>query len=222
MMVFGEDALTQADVDRNTKALHVTPRPPAGRRYGTYAVCLKTGTMAAGLAGAAPVLSFRWGAPDGDDTGKACLLRRVSAAMNSLGTGFTAGVGQFDLILASSFTTADTGGTATPLKTVPSKNGGWPSCFADLRISSTATLSAGTRTLDGFPVSSKLFPVTTATNFVHLATTDLFTATRPDEQPILFSANAGFIIRATVPATGTWNGIFCLEFDEALPTMAMY
>lgn len=211
MMLFGKDGVEQAEVDRNSGALRVTPRPMSGSRFGTYAACLKTGTEAAGASAGLQVLSFRY---PGTDDGRVCIVRRISAALTSLGTGFAAGVGMLDLVMAREFSVADTGGTVVAAGCAPQKRRSGPVQQAEVRVGSTGAVGLGTRTLDTVSLSSVTFGVTTAVNTVHLATTDLFRA-KSDEQPLVFSYQEGFVIKATVPATGTWQGVFCVEWDEA-------
>src|SRR6266481_6335678 len=95
-----------------------------------------------------------------------------------------------------------TGGTLT------TNNGKLRTSFAttgvsDFRIASTATLTAGTRTLDAQPLASVEFAVSTAIDAGLLPTTDLF---RPaiGESPLVLAQNEGFVLQATVPGTGTW------------------
>jgi len=285
---------------------------------GSYSIVGKTGTMAAGLSAASPIFSFRWAT--GTANAKA-LIDRISVSVASLGTGFTAGVGYVDAVMARAFTVTDYGGVTAPTMTsaVASETGGtlaaasyyykvtaigpWgesaasaessaatiagstgsvvvtygnvagatthrvyrgvatgaqtvyyedtvstftdtgaaatagvpladgtiggltlttnngkrrtsmdPTLVSGIRVSSTAALVAGTRTLDDQGFGSVQFGVSTATNAVHLATTDIW---KPDSrEPQVLSANEGFVLRATVPATGTWQGIVTVEWRE--------
>jgi hypothetical protein len=190
----------------------VTLRPMGDlQNLGSYSICCMTGTMAAGLAAGSPVLSFRWG-----DASRLCLVRRVTAAANSLGTGFAAGVGTMDIVGASGFTAPDTGGAKISLgagmNNRRASSGG--TLVEDLRIATTATLTAGTRTLDAYAFRSLTFGVDTSTNKVQLATSDLWYPDAAGEWPLILAKDEGFIVRATVPATGTWSGTICVEWAE--------
>ena len=88
---------------------------------GAFSVAIKTGTMAAGLAAASPVFSFRF-SPGSTSKVKA-LVDRVSMSIASLATGFAAGVGYVDMIAARAFTVSDTGGWATPTYTSATGSG---------------------------------------------------------------------------------------------------
>jgi hypothetical protein len=85
----------------------------------------------------------------------------------------------------------------------------------DARMSSTATLSAGTRTLDSQALGTIVFGVNTTANVVQLATSDLLTAAQGyNGWPLVLAQNEGFEIQATVPATGTWVGIATVYWSE--------
>jgi len=200
-----------AEVETNSLAMRTTPRPIDPLTLGEYRWETLSGTMAAGLAAAAPVFSFRWG------NANLALVQRVQVAMTSLATGFAAGIGQLDLIIARAFSASDTGGT----QTLPTGNGGkkrtamGTTLLTDWRQSSTATLTAGTRTLDAQPISRLLFTVTTAVQTAHLPLTSIIDPETADGQwPLVLAQNEGFILRATVPATGTWQFTVNVVWDE--------
>ena len=178
---------------------------------GAYAAVGKSGTIAAGQSAASPVFAFRWG----DTTlGKLGVVDRITASVSSLGTGFTAGVGYLDAVIARAFTASDSGGTSMTLTTTNARRrtSYGTTLLTDAQIANTAALTAGTRTLDSQAFGALMFPVTTATNFVHLATSNLWA---PDPRdPLVFAQDEGFIIRATVPATGTWQLVVGVEWRE--------
>lgn len=178
---------------------------------GCFRITSKSGTMAAGLAASAPIYSFRW-----PSSTMLAIVRRIRLTAWSLGTGFAAGVAIFDLLAARSWTVADTGGV---VDTITTNNGKLRSAMAstalsEIRHSSTATLTAGTRTLDAQAIDFFLANVTTATNtgFVQPAM-KLFEASQFDH-PLVLAQNEGFVIQATVPATGTWQFGITPEWDE--------
>lgn len=166
---------------------------------GSYCMGANTGTMAAGLAAGAPVYSFRYGAAN------LAIVRKVIIEADNITTAFVAGAAKFDMIAARTFTASDTGGTAG---TLTGNNGKLRTSFAttglsDLRISSTATLTAGTRTLDAQPLASIEFSVPTSIDADLLPTTTLFQS-QVGESPFILAQNEGFVLQATVPGTGTW------------------
>ncbi len=182
--------------------------------YGTggcFQICSKSGIMAAGLAANSPIYSFRWA-----NVQFSAIVRRVRMQAWSLGTGFTAGLASFDMFVCRSWTVADTGGTTDTL-TVDNGNlrsAMPPTLLPELRHSSTATLTAGTRTKDAQPVDTMTFEITTATNKPFSpAGIKLFERTVA-EHPFVCANNEGFTIQATVPATGTWSWWITTEWDE--------
>lgn len=193
---------TAAEVEVNTKAIRSVIRPDDYGSLGIYREGVNNGAtaMAAGLAAAAPIFSFRWGSTN------IGVVKQVLFTMTSGTTGFTAGLGTFNLFVARSFTASDTGGTSV----LPTGNSNklrtsmGTTLLTDIRTSATATLTAGTRTLDAQPISSLNAGIGTATwtQFVPLNTV-LFDA-RIGEYPLVLAQNEGFVIQATVPATGVW------------------
>jgi len=143
--VVGGTSGALADVDSTTKALKVRSHPMDV--LGSYQGEWISGTMAAGLAAASPVFACRWG-----DATRLMLLRRVAMDARILTTAFTAGATLFDFIVARAWTGNYTGGTPI-LPTANSqkrRTSFGTTLITDLRMSSTATLTAGgTPTLDG-------------------------------------------------------------------------
>lgn len=166
---------------------------------GSYCMGANTGTMAAGLAANSPIYSFRYGGAN------LAIIRKIEVEADDITTAFVAGAAKLDLIAARSFSASDTGGTAA---TLTGNNGKMRTSFvttaiSDLRISSTATLAAGTRTLDAQPLASVEFAVPTSIDAGLLPTTPLI-RTNVGESPLVLANNEGFVIQATVPGTGTW------------------
>lgn len=168
-----------------------------------------TGTMAAGLGAAAPVWSVRWA-----EAKNLLRLRSLALSMMSLGTGFAAGSALFQLYRATAYTITDTDGAAI----VPTKlRSGWADSkiiAGDMRISTTATLTAGTRVLDTDPVATLEFGITNAVNTLHLPTTQLWT---PEDKPIILQESEGLVLEVTVPATGTWRALVTPQWEEWEP-----
>ena len=167
--------------------------------------------MVAGLAGAAPVFSFRWG-----DATRFALIRVIKMDLVSLATGFTAGIGLIELMAARAFTGSDTGGTAVTLtgNNVKRRTSFGSSLVTDMRISSTATLSAGTRTLDTNALATLRFGVSATVQATQLALTPIWSPDFSGEWPLVLAKDEGFILRATVPATGTWQADVNVEWTE--------
>lgn len=178
-----------------------------------YYVSPKSGTMAAGLAADSPVFSLRWNPTDSD---LKFLLRTLHIGVASLGTGFTAGLATFELFRARPFTVSDSGGTAITLSGGQGKldSRQAASQVADARIASTATLTAGTRTLDSIAFERIYQSVTNGVNTAFM-TEAVLVAPNPDE-PLILNANEGLVLQATVPATGTWQLFLSLVWAELM------
>lgn len=187
-----------------------TPHPVDYGVGGCYRLTSKSGVMAAGLAASSPIYAFRW-----TSSTKLALIRRVRISAWSLGTGFTAGIALFDMFAERSWTVADTGGTTdtitgnnSKLRTSMGNTG-----LSEIRHSSTATLTAGTRTADTQPVDTLVANVPTTVNFSFALGQKIFEASQFDH-PLTLAQNEGFVIQATVPATGTWTWAITPEWDE--------
>lgn len=195
---------TVAEVSGTTyRALVVTQKPVDYGALGIYRKSLTSGTMAAGLAAGANVYSFRWG-----DATRLCVKQRLYIdGLAGSATAFTAGFGNLKAFVARSFTASDTGGTAGTLTGNNSKlrTSMGATLLTDVRISSTAALTAGTRTLDTDPVGQLAFTVGTAVSVQYINTLSLLSEDVGHEMPLVFSQNEGIVVQATVPATGTWQ-----------------
>ena len=185
--------------------------PLYGGLLGSYAKELASGTMAAGLASGSPIYSLRY-----TGTGVA-VVKRVAISAGDAGTGFASGVANFAVYAARAFTAADSGGTAG---TLTGNNGKLRTSFAttgvgDIRVASTATLTAGTRTLDTDPLGGFEVGVPTTAN-ANLAApgTSLLDPKNAGDYPLVLATNEGFVIQAIVPATGTWSFAVYVEWDE--------
>lgn len=218
------------EVDAATKASRGQIRPIDVGSLGSYSIASESGTMAAGLSAASPIYSCRWG-----DSTRAMILHRVGIQAKNLTTAFAAGLTLFELVVARAFTASDSAGTSI----LPTGNNQkrrtsfGTTLITDLRISSTATLTAGTRTLDAAPLNfSRGFVPATVVNYPFVAKNlsgvipgastlvysmeflDLFDSDIGNRWPIILVQNEGFIIRGTVPGTGTWTFSILMEWSE--------
>lgn len=201
-----------AEVDATTQALRVSLRPLDYLTGGAYHFTSKSGTMAAGLAAASPIYAFRVTSP-----GLLVALTRLKISAWSLGTGFAVGLATVELFVARAWTAPDTGGVTDTITVSNSKlRTSQPSIAAlsEIRHSSTATLSAGTRSLDTQPLESLNVNVTATANTAFIpAPTELFRKA-VGEYPLILALNEGIVIQATVPATGTWGFAITPEWME--------
>lgn len=208
--IIGTTSGVEIDGDSD-KNLRVVNRCPAFGALGVYSLDTVSGTMAAGLAAASPVYSVRWG-----DATRLALIQKIFMSMWDITTGFAAGLGKFEVMFARGFSGSDSSGNSI----LPSGNMNkrrtsmGTTLFTDMRQSSTATLTAGTRTLDTNPLRQVNFQVSTTANAVMLATTQVYGLTLDGEHPLILAQNEGIVIRATVPATGTWGFNVALDWME--------
>lgn len=178
--------------------------PYQGKVYG---VSLVSGVMAAALGAGSEIYQLR--VVDTPNLRKFRVLSVLfSAAVDA--TGFTAGAASFDLVPARAFTAAGTGGATATLtgdngKFRTSQNTNILGVAGEIRIATTAALTAGTKTLDANAIAGLVGAGGAAGTPILYPTDFLQAAVTADGEPLILSHNEGFAIRATVPATGTWK-----------------
>lgn len=208
VILLGGTSGSTVEANPTHDALHASLYP--NEVVGSYAMGARSGTMAAGLAAAAPVSHFHW-----TSTTYNAVIRRVVITMASLGTGFTAGVAIFNLFQARGATVVPSGGTPFTLTTNNGKRRASQATTAVnvIAVPTTAALTAGTTTLDTQPLATRQATISTAAVTVFLDNAELY-ATKPGEYPVVLVANESLVIQATVPATGTWTFGAFYEWDE--------
>lgn len=197
-----------------------------GKQPG-YSIVTTTGTIAAGAGGLSELFQFRW-----NSTTKRALIHYVELAQfASLGTGFTAGSFLFNLTVARSWSAAGTGGGTATITGNNQKlrTSDGTTAVQEIRTATTGALGAGTKTLDSQALSSLFGKVNNvaATQFVPATSligggrgAVMYNANESDGgQPIVLActgagAETGIVIRATVPATGTWEASFIVRWSE--------
>lgn len=193
------------EVETNTLSGRVTPRPTDPVSLGSYLLVMSNGTtvMTAALGAAAPIFAFRWG------NANLCVLNVLRFSMSTT-TAFAATRIQFGAhkVGGGTFTNSYTGGTAATLtgNNCKKRQSFGTTLLTDCRISNTVTLSSGTgETVDTQPFGELIAADTTATAHTHFVNNIMYQRDTADQYPLVFAQNEGFIIRATVPATGTWH-----------------
>lgn len=208
----GGTSLAVADVDSGGQALKTILKAPSYGSGGFFHLTSKSGTMAAGLGANAPIYAFR-----NASASLVCVVPRIKISAWSLGTGFAAGLGTFEIFRAAAWSAADTGGVTDTITTNNAKlrtSMASIAALAEIRHSSTATLTAGTRTLDIQPLESLNVNVPVTTNWAFVPSPTNFFDKRVGEYPLVLALNEGFVIQATVPATGTWTWAITTEWGE--------
>lgn len=167
-----------------------------------YSVALASGVMAAGLAAGSPIYSFR--------NASAKPIRLLTVEFNAAvgATGFTANTALFELVRATAWTIADSGGAAATLTgnagSHRSSQGKSVIAGSDVRIATTATLTAGTRVLDSVAHRNIVGAAGSAGTPI-IQDVPLYIDWASYGIPLVLGVNEGFIIRASVPVTGTWG-----------------
>jgi hypothetical protein len=200
-----------AEVESNTRALRGVLRPTDFGALGVYSVGAATGTIGAGAGANSEIFQFRW-----TDATRLAVIKFVAVSAGNTATAFAAGVTNFDVIAARSFTGAGTGGTTLTLTTNNAKlrtNMG-TTLVGEIRVATTAALGAGTKTLDaqGFGNGASSVPATAGS--VVIPYTQLYNPQSESEYPIVLAQNEGIVIRATVPGTGTWTAGIQVKWAE--------
>jgi hypothetical protein len=182
---------------------------------GSFGICSKSGVMTGGLAANSPIYAFRWPSATAN-----AILKRVRLSAWGLGTAFAAGIATFDLFRATAWTVSDTGGVVDTISLQQGKmrTSLGSTLLSEIRHSSTAALTAGTRSLDVQPQDTLNIGVGTVAYTAIFTRSVLFDRAQ-GEYPLVFASNEGFVIQATVPATGTWSFAITSEWDEvSLPS----
>lgn len=175
---------------------------------GSFQAVAKSGALVAGLATNAPIIMFRFAS-----TSMCAIVRRIKLQAWTNAAGFTAGPAAFDAYAARSFTIEDTGGLLAAISGNVGKmrTSGMATSLSHLRVADTGALGLGTRALDGQPLDSLVVAAATAVNTVFLATQVLFQAV---DHPLVLDNLEGFVVQASVPATGTWSFAVSVAWDE--------
>lgn len=221
--LLGKDGATQLAVDSTHFAARVSQRPMhLGASGSAFALSIRSSTMAAGLAADAEIFQMRW-----THATSKMLLRTLSmSAWRQSATAFAAGTFNFRSTIARSWSVDGGAGLAVAFSTANTNKKRTDfnlSKFSDtgVRRSDTAALTAGTKTFDtnDFGILGAFTGAVAPAAGVEVAPTlippnsMLWQRNPADEYPFLFETNEGFAIRATVPATGTWQ--FCVNVEWA-------
>jgi hypothetical protein len=201
---------TAVAADSIHDALRVTLRP--SDVAGSYRLAAVNATgVAAGAGAAAEAFAVR--NPSATLT---AVIRKVTLTMHTGATGFTAGISTFQMKVARAFTAAPTAGTTVTLtgnncKMATSHSTPVLTAF----INDDSVLTSGTEVADDTAIGIISAATSNATNAVHINRVAIYDA-RDSQQPLVLKENEGFIIYATVPATGVWFHTVEVEWDEYL------
>jgi hypothetical protein len=213
---------TVTEVDGTTfRALRSTNRPMDHGALGSYKASILTGAMAAGLAADSEIFQFRW-----TDATRLAVVTKITLDGMYATTAFAAGAIRIYATVARSFSAAGTGGGTATLTGSNNKmrTSMGTTLLGELRVATTAALTAGTKTLDANSVgqvnthSAQFGIATPVIGWVGPScgpNVDLFI---PDqgggEHPAVLAQNEGMVIRATVPGTGVWTLGMTIRWTE--------
>lgn len=202
------------EVETNTRSARTTLRPVDVGALGSYGISVKSGIEAAGLTANSPILAFMW--KPATVTTSLALIKRVKFSAWNLGTGFAVGNFLFDMFVARAFTVQDTGGAAVTLTTNNAKmRSTYATTQAVIQAGTTGILTAGTRTKDANPLRTLAGVIATGTFATILPEQTEMFREQPGEQPLILAGTGeGFVIEATLPATGTWSWACAIDWDE--------
>lgn len=210
------DAPIASEVDGTTfRAMLVTMRPIEYGAFGAHRLGAITGTIGASAASGAEFFQFRW---DRHDTFALVNFVGVSAAANvaaTVGTVYT----HLKLTHARRWYVAGSSGTRLTITgsntELRKHQDGGSSLANDIGISTTVSLTPGTKNLDTTDLGSTvlaatLAAITTSMTLPLIKPKDgvLYSAAKNMGMPLILSPNEGFVIRlGTTPmqASMTWN-----------------
>lgn len=191
--------------------LHTVRLPVSYGAGGFFRMGMTSGTMAAALGANAEIFQFRYVTA----ASRLALVYKVSISSGMNVAATAAALLAYRMTAARSWTAAGSGGTRA---TLTGDNTNLRTSMAtsevnDAGISSTAALTAGTKTLDTTDLGAVSFGIGTGAITVSptlpiLAPTALFDADGEGQHPLVLANQEGFVIRAGAnahPAGMTWS-----------------
>ena len=212
-----------AEVDGTTfRAIRVTARPVNYGSLGVYRLGMTTGTMAAALGANAEIFQWRWA--DATNLG---IVYKVSMSAGQQLASTAAVAISFNMAVARAWTVVGSGGLRAVLTGNINKlrTSMGTSLVNDAGISTTAALTAGTKTIDHATSNLSAWAggvgtgaITTQTQMNLMPHFAFFDADGEGACPLVCAQNEGFIIRnspVAFPATMTWVASVNVLWAEA-------
>lgn len=201
----GGDRRHAAVVDPTFQALRISPRPKEAR--GHYRVA--TATVAGGVYTGGAFFSVRW-----TESKFALVLNGIAVTFVATSVQSVADLIHVDAVVARNFTLADSGGTTIALtRSQYARSSMPPSLVADMRIATTADLTAGTKVLDAQAFAFSPMPL--SSQIVGVGCPVELYQSLPGMHPITLGPNEGMSLRATGPTGGITGsfGMYYVNFD---------
>lgn len=197
------------------KAARVTTRP--AEALGHFHLAVPTGFLtSASVAANAPLFSMRY-APG---TSNVAVITKISVGFAQT-VGWTAAAAQeFGVFVARTWTANDSGGTQVVVTGNSNKARTTmdPTGMTDVRVASTSTFTAGTRTLDTNAVALTIVPTSqvAVASAVYPFVQEVIFDHNTSDHPIVLQNNEGIVINniTAFPAAGTAKMIFNIEWFE--------
>lgn len=210
LQILGADGTSIQSVDPTAKAARVSVRPIEVAGYNS--VGTQTGLLT-GLAANSAIFSLR------NLSSNLLLIRRVGIGFVTITAFITAQRVDFGLTFARAFTASDSGGTVVPLT---GNNGKHRTSLAtptsvDCRVSTTAALTAGTKTLDPLPLGQVVTWSGAIGASLSPAPDNLFSHNTGD-YPLILAVNEGIniIMPTAMGAAGVGIAYMNIEFAEVV------
>jgi hypothetical protein len=210
-----------AEVDGTTfRAIRTTGRPMDYGALGFYRVSAVSGTMAAALAANSEIFQFRWA-----DATKFAIVTRVAITAGANVAATAAAISSLRMTAARAWTVAGSGGTRLTMTGNNQKlrTSMGTSLVNDIGVSTTAGLTAGTKTLDAQDMGGVSFgigtgAITTALNLNIIPLTELLNIDASNDHPLVLAQNEGFVIRSGIifPASMTWAFTINVSWAEVV------
>jgi hypothetical protein len=184
---------------------------------GDYAITIASGAVTT-IAADGPVWSMRWTSPS-----LICVVKRVGISLRLTTAYGTAQSTDYGLYVARSWTVSDSGQTAATLTTNNGKlDTKYPTtaiAAGDLRISTTAVVTAGTRTLDAQSIGVTCFATQA---LAYSGNVDWEYGSNPSRQQVILRQNEGLVIHNMIlmSATGVVKLYITFEWAE-VPTSSV-
>ena len=202
-------------VDPSFKSARVAVRPPEGTGY--YQLGAVTGNLTnTTVVANGSLFSMRWAPANG----RIAIIRRV--VVNFVQTvGWTAAAAQpVGLYVARAWTVSDSSGTQVTISgnTNKMRTTNDPSFFSvpsDVRVAGTATLTAGTRTIDTNPVSVGLIAASqvAAASATYPQQTIMLHDVNTGDHPIILENNEGIVINNMTVWPAAANGFMSINVE---------
>ncbi len=219
LVIVGSSSSNGMEVDADNHA-KINIRPPAYGSLGYYRMVARSGAITATLGANSDLFAAQW-----TSSSDFAIIHSISVSAYVVSTITSAVTFNLAAFVARSFSVADSSGTAVTLTGNNQKlrTSMGTSLFGDMRIASTAGLSAGTRTLDANPIGTvQGFAASGSGNVGSQFFTGpptpapLYVRDNDDQHPVVLAQNEGIIIQNPLagPATGTFTIVVTMEWGE--------